>query len=107
VQDITVAVILDVVRRYDIDGVHFDDYFYPYPETDDAGNEIPFDDDASWTKYRAAGGTLERADWRRHNVNTLVERLHREITAIDPRCRFGISPFGIWRPGHPPTIEGF
>lgn len=107
VQDHTVAVILDVVRRYDIDGVHFDDYFYPYPEWDEEGEEIPFDDEASWQKYLAGGGTLSRGDWRRNNVNSLVGRLSREIRAIDPDCKFGISPFGIWRPGHPPTIEGF
>ncbi|MBN1477324.1 family 10 glycosylhydrolase [Candidatus Sumerlaeota bacterium] len=107
VMDHTVGVILDVVRRYDIDGVHFDDYFYPYPETDAEGNEIAFDDDASWRRYREGGGTLERDDWRRDNVNRLVERLSHEIRAIDPDCRFGISPFGIWRPGHPPGIEGF
>jgi uncharacterized lipoprotein YddW (UPF0748 family) len=107
VMDHTVSVILDVVRRYDIDGVHFDDYFYPYPENDAAGNVIPFPDDASWRKYRQRGGTLGLDDWRRDNVNRLVARLHREIKALDPDCIFGISPFGIWRPGNPPGIQGF
>lgn len=107
VMDHTVAVILDVVRRYDIDGVHFDDYFYPYPENDEDGEVIAFPDDVSYRRYRQSGGRLNRGDWRRNNVNRLVERLSREIRAIDPECKFGISPFGIWRPGHPPGIEGF
>jgi len=102
VQDHTVKVILDVVRRYDIDGVHLDDYFYPYPE---AGRDFP--DDPSWRRYAASGGKLARADWRRENVNKLVRRLQKEIRAAKSWVTFGISPFGIWRPGFPPQIKGF
>jgi uncharacterized lipoprotein YddW (UPF0748 family) len=100
VQNYTTRVILDVVRRYDIDGVHLDDYFYPYPEAGD------FPDQASWNRYRSAGGKLERADWRRDNVNKLVRRLQSEIAGEKAWVTFGISPFGIWRPGFPPQIKG-
>jgi uncharacterized lipoprotein YddW (UPF0748 family) len=107
VQDQTVRVILDVVRRYDVDGIHIDDYFYPYRERDAAGELIDFPDDPSYTRYASQRGTLSRDDWRRDNVDRLVERLHREIRAEKPWVRFGISPFGIWRPGYPSQIQGF
>jgi uncharacterized lipoprotein YddW (UPF0748 family) len=99
--DHTVAVILDVVRRYDVDGVHFDDYFYPYPV---AGATFP--DDKTYAAYKAGGGALSKADWRRDNVNRLVKRLSQEIAATKPHVRFGISPFGIYRPGTPDGITG-
>jgi uncharacterized lipoprotein YddW (UPF0748 family) len=102
----TTRVILDVVRRYDIDGVHIDDYFYPYPELDRRRREIPFPDDASWTKYRRSGGTLDRDAWRRRNVDLLVESLYGEIKKAKPWVKFGVSPFGIWRPGYPSQIRG-
>jgi uncharacterized lipoprotein YddW (UPF0748 family) len=102
VQNHTTKVILDVVRRYDIDGVHLDDYFYPYPDAK-AGD---FPDQPSWNRYRSAGGKLERADWRRENVNKLVRRLQTEIAKEKAWVTFGISPFGIWRPGFPPQIKG-
>lgn len=105
-QDHSLAVVLDVVRRYDIDGVHFDDYFYPYKEKDEAGREIPFPDGRSWQKYVASGGRLGRDDWRRRNVDEFVRRVAAEVRRAKPRVRFGISPFGIWRPGHPPQIKG-
>jgi uncharacterized lipoprotein YddW (UPF0748 family) len=102
----TTRVILDVVRRYDIDGVHIDDYFYPYPERDRRGREIPFPDNASWTKYRRGGGTLDRDGWRRRNVDLLVESLYTEIKKVKPWVKFGVSPFGIWRPGYPSSVRG-
>lgn len=103
----TLAVILDVVRRYDIDGVHLDDYFYPYPEKDAAGRTLDFPDAASWKRYRDAGGRLARADWRRQNVDRFVERLYLAVKETRPQVKVGLSPFGIWRPGHPPQIRGF
>jgi uncharacterized lipoprotein YddW (UPF0748 family) len=106
VQDYTTQVILDVVKRYDIDGVHFDDYFYPYKEKDADDKIIPFPDDISWDRYQKAGGKLNRDDWRRDSVNTLVSRLNTEIKAAKPWMKFGISPFGIWRPGYPAQIKG-
>jgi len=106
VQEHALRVMLDVVRRYDIDGVHMDDYFYPYPIQDREGRSVPFPDDALWDAYRAGGGPLERADWRRAAVDGFVERLYTRIKAIKPHVRVGISPFGIWRPGHPGSVRG-
>ena len=107
VQDHSLAVIADVVKRYDIDGVHLDDYFYPYPELDAAKAEIPFPDDDTWAAYTAAGGKLARDDWRRDAVNTFVKRMYAETHAAKPWVKVGISPFGIWKPGHPEGISGF
>ena len=103
----TIAVILDIVERYDVDGIHMDDYFYPYSENDSAGKPIPFPDSASYARYRAGGGTLERDDWRRENVNLLVHDLYVAIKKAKPAVKFGVSPFGIWRPGYPKPIKGF
>ena len=100
VQDHVSAVIGDVVKRYDIDGLHFDDYFYPYPSA------TPFPDNATYAEYTAMGGLLSLEDWRRNNVNTLVERVSNEIRTVKPWVRFGISPFGIYRPGMPAGISG-
>jgi uncharacterized lipoprotein YddW (UPF0748 family) len=110
--DHTLAVFMDVLRRYDVDGIHIDDYFYPYPITQGQGNEpkaeVDFPDQSSWQRYVDGGGTLSRNDWRRSNVDTLVERIHAGIRAVKPWVRFGISPFGIGRPElRPPGIQGF
>ncbi len=99
-QDHSFNVVMDVVNRYDVDGVHFDDYFYPY-------GDGSFPDDDSWGAYTRQGGTLERNDWRRANVNTFVERIYKGIKARKPCVAFGISPFGIWRPSYPASIAGF
>ena len=104
VQKHSLAVVLDVVRRYDIDGVHFDDYFYPYPEKDRAGNYLEFPDYVSWKRYGAGGG-LSRDDWRRENVNGIIRQVYESIKAAKPRVKFGISPFGIWRPAVPLGID--
>jgi uncharacterized lipoprotein YddW (UPF0748 family) len=102
----TVAVVLDVVKRYDIDGVHLDDYFYPYP-VERRRREVPFPDDASWNRYVRSGGQLTRGDWRRANVDRLVQELYEGIRRTKPHVKFGISPFGIWRPGYPASVRGF
>ncbi|MFJ8309393.1 MULTISPECIES: glycoside hydrolase family 10 protein [unclassified Streptomyces] len=81
---------LDAVRRYDIDGVHWDDYFYPYPV---AGQS--FDDDEAFERYGA--GFPDRDAWRRHNIDRLVSETAARIKEINGRVRFGISPFGVWR----------
>lgn len=106
VQNHSLAVILDVVKRYDIDGIHIDDYFYPYKEKNAAGQIIPFPDDDTWEAYQKAGGKLSRDDWRRDAVNTFVKRMYAETKKLKPWVKVGISPFGIWRPGHPAGIAG-
>jgi len=106
VQDYSLSVIMDVVKRYDVDGIHFDDYFYPYKERDNAGREIDFPDEASWRRH-GAGGKLGRDDWRRENVDRFVERVYTSIKSSKPWVKFGVSPFGIWRPGYPAQIKGF
>ena len=107
VQQLALRVVRDVVKRYDIDGVHIDDYFYPYKVRDPVrGGELDFPDDASWRRYRRSGGKLARDDWRRRHVNQFVQRLHAAVKAEKPRVKFGISPFGIWRPGYPAGVTG-
>lgn len=93
------GIIGDIVRRYDVDGLHIDDYFYPYPLKGDS-----FPDDLTWERFGAKSG-LSRADWRRENINNFVRAMYRTVKATKPSVRVGISPFGIWRPGVPATIE--
>ena len=109
VRKLTEDVVLDLVRRYDIDGVHMDDYFYPYPETRRVRRkvkEIPFPDEATYRRYTRGGGSLSRDDWRRHNVDLLVKELYDGVHVVKPWIKFGVSPFGIWRPGHPASVRG-
>lgn len=94
-------VIDDLLARYDIDGLHFDDYFYPYP-----ADGATFDDDATFEAYTTGGGTLNRADWRRANVDALIAETSAHVAQKRPDVRFGISPFGIYRPGTPAGITG-
>lgn len=101
VQDHLLLVIEDLLARYALDGLHFDDYFYPYPI---AGT--PFPDDDTFSAYQAGGGALARDDWRRDNVNRMVQAVHERVMARRPEARFGIAPFGIYRPGMPPGITG-
>lgn len=103
-QDRTTRVIMDIVKRYDIDGVHMDDYFYPYPSYN--LNE-DFPDSSSWAAYQKSGGKLTKGDWRRKSVNQLIDRLYTEIKNEKKQVKFGLSPFGIWRPGYPESVEGF
>jgi uncharacterized lipoprotein YddW (UPF0748 family) len=106
VQEHSLNVVLDVVQRYDVDGVHFDDYFYPYPEKDKTGRVLVFPDWRGWQRYRDGGGKLDRESWRRENVNLFVLRVSQSVRKVKPWVKFGIAPFGIWRPGHPPQIKG-
>ena len=103
VQDHSMRVIRDIVTRYDIDGIHADDYFYPYVVNDNAGKPLAFPDDATFAKY---GGGLLRDDWRRANIDRFVERMYREVHTIKPAIKVGLSPFGIWRPGFPTGVNG-
>ena len=106
IREHSIKVVLDVVKRYDIDGVHIDDYFYPYKERDRRGRVIDFPDGVSWRRYVRSGGKLARDDWRRANVDSLVKQVYEGIKASKPWVKFGISPFGVWRPGYPPQIGG-
>ena len=104
----TLAVISDVLKRYDVDGIHLDDYFYPYPINNAKGKELAFPDDASWANYQQQGGKLTRPDWRRQNVNLLVEAAYQSVRKEKYWVKFGISPFGIGRPDRLPAgIKGF
>ena len=88
-----IAVITQAAQNYDLDGIHLDDYFYPYP-VKSKGKNVPFPDSAQYKKY-AKGKNL--ADWRRDNVNAFVRDLHQSIKAVKPEMPIGISPFGVWR----------
>ena len=113
--------ILEVVDRYDIDGVHLDDYFYPYVEektiTRVVGKKkhrrritrhvtLSFPDNASWKRYGLAKGWEDRGAWRRANIDDFVKTLYAEVKARKKWVLVGISPFGIWRPGYPAGITG-
>lgn len=100
VQKRTLSVVRDIVRRYDIDGVHIDDYFYPYPI---AGTDFP--DEPSYRAYKDSGGRLAKEDWRRNNVNEFVQNLYKSIKSEKRWVKFGISPFGIYRSGIPAGIR--
>jgi uncharacterized lipoprotein YddW (UPF0748 family) len=103
----SIDVVVDVVRRYDIDGVHIDDYFYPYRELGPDGRELDFPDSASYARYRSGGGTLERSDWRRSNVDRYVAELYAAVKREKPWVEVGISPIGTWRPNVRPQLGGF
>ncbi|MEO1653448.1 MAG: family 10 glycosylhydrolase, partial [Bacteroidota bacterium] len=83
-------VVMDVVKRYDVDGIHFDDYFYPYRQ---GGKDFP--DDRTFQRF--SGGFRNKADWRRDNVNKLIHMVHDSIQVAKPYVKFGVSPLGVWR----------
>lgn len=104
VRNLSRNVILDVVKRYDIDGVHLDDYFYPYPSY---GRGAEFPDSLSWQQALANDSTWQRNDWRRNNVDRFIKQVYKDIKEEKPHVKFGISPFGTWRPGYPEGTGGF
>lgn len=81
-------IVRDILQRYDVDGLHIDDYFYPYPVK---GVEFPDD------KWFEMSGKSDRGEWRRENVNHLIYQLHRTVREVKPWVKFGVSPFGIYR----------
>ncbi|MEO5942418.1 MAG: family 10 glycosylhydrolase [Ferruginibacter sp.] len=89
VQKYVTAVVKDVVSRYDVDAIHFDDYFYPYRIT---GKEFP--DNANYIRY---GNGMNKEDWRRSNTDSIILMLSKAIHETNSKCEFGISPFGVWR----------
>lgn len=95
VRDYLVKIIVDVVKRYDIDGIHFDDYFYPYPVTGADNKIVDIPDGDTFKKY---GGNFKNiADWRRNNVNELIKNVNKAIKKEKPWVVFGIAPYGVWR----------
>lgn len=102
--DYNVQVVMDVINRYDIDGIHFDDYFYPYPPNHMASNDNEQMDDTTFAQNPR--GFTNKGDWRRNNIDLFVEALHDSIQQVKPWIKFGISPFGIWKSGVPSGISG-
>jgi len=100
-----VEVMVDVTKRYDVDGVHIDDYFYPYPKTVNGRSQDQFDDSASYKQYKSKGGKLDVGDWRRSQINSFISTLYSSVKSTKRHVKVGISPFGIWRPGHPGTVK--
>ncbi|MGC1479642.1 MAG: family 10 glycosylhydrolase [Chthoniobacterales bacterium] len=101
VQDHVVRVVEDIVKRYDVGGIHLDDYFFPYPETYSGS----FPDSRAFKAYVDGGGKLARADWRRSNVNTMVRRLGEAVHRARSGAVFGVSPFGIYTKGQPSDVK--
>lgn len=90
-RDFICKVVADLISRYDVDAIHMDDYFYPYPV---AGEEFP--DEADYQRL-GKKDFPNKADWRRHNVNVLIKQLHETVRAVKPWVKFGVSPFGVYR----------
>lgn len=88
----------DIVSRYDVDGLHIDDYFYPYPS-----GGLQFSDDVD---YAHSGSALSKGDWRRENVNLLIKQLHKTVRSVKPWVKFGVSPFGIYRNASETVSDG-
>jgi len=92
------SIVRDIVENYpDLDGIHFDDYFYSYWGTKDSYDQVEYD---------LYGGGLSRGDWRRDNVNRMIDTVYRVIQENNPEIRFGVSPFGIYKNGVPQGIVG-
>jgi len=90
-REFVISVVTDIVSRYDIDAIHFDDYFYPYPLKED------FPDESSFAQYSRGFLAIQKADWRRDNIDILIQALSESIKKTKPWVKFGISPFGVWR----------
>jgi uncharacterized lipoprotein YddW (UPF0748 family) len=99
----SIRAIRDIVTRYDVDGIHADDYFYPYQISDSLQRVVPFPDDSTYARY---GAGQDRDDWRRANIDRFVERMYRTVHEVKPNVVVGLSPFGIWRPGNPESVRG-
>lgn len=104
VQDRSYNVFMEVATKYGVDGIHIDDYFYPYPVSEN-GKKVDFPDSSLYRSYVQSGGQLGVADWRRKGVDDFIFRVHQGLKKDAPWVKFGISPFGIYRPGQPETIK--
>ena len=100
-----IKVALDIVERYSVDGLHLDDYFYPYPKKVNGEKVETFDDSQTFKKY--GQGFQDVREWRRQNINTFIQSLYASVKALKPNVKVGVSPFGIWRPGSPEGVEAF
>lgn len=99
VRDYVTMVVSDIVTRYNLDGIHFDDYFYPYPS-----GGATFNDNATFSVYPRGFTNID--NWRRDNVNLLVAMVNDSIKSIKSYVKFGVGPFGIWKNGVPAGITG-
>lgn len=100
VRELVVKGVQEIVDNYNVDGIVFDDYFYPYPayNTVSGSSEVvPFDDADTYAKY---GGEKSLENWRRENINSMVKAVHTAVKDERERCLFGVSPFGIWKNGY-------
>lgn len=105
-QEHTLAVAKEIISNYDVDGIHIDDYFYPYAVKKKDGSLLEFPDWSTYSEYKKSGGKLSHSNWRRACINQFVRSLYQTIHAQKPGLKVGISPFGIWRPNNPPGIKG-
>ncbi|GAB5519669.1 MAG: family 10 glycosylhydrolase [Rhodothermales bacterium] len=103
VRSYIIDVVADIVGRYDVDGIHYDDYFYPYPSS--TSPAISTEDDDTFNQHNPQNFS-SRGDWRRNNINQFVKGLYERVKAIKPWVKVGASPFGIWRSGTPSGIVG-
>ena len=92
VQKYVCTVVQDIASRYNIRGIHFDDYFYPYPISN-----VPYPDSSSFQKYGNEYYPNKLNDWRRNNINTFIKQIKNTLDSINPQLLFGVSPFGVWR----------
>ncbi len=95
VRNYIIRIITDIVKRYDLDGVHFDDYFYPYPKKDDNKKIIPIPDFDTYKRYGKNFNNIE--NWRRYNMNVFIRSVNDSIKSVKPYMVFGVSPSGVWR----------
>ncbi|MEO8824633.1 MAG: family 10 glycosylhydrolase [Chthoniobacterales bacterium] len=102
VQDHIVSVVKEILRKYPVAGIHFDDYFYPYPSEH---GHLVFNDSAFYSAYKSRGGLLSLGEWRRDNVNSLIHKVHDAVHRTRPGAIFGVSPFGIYTKGQPAEVH--
>ncbi len=94
VRELIAAGVGEIVENYNVDGILFDDYFYPYPVTDENGVTVGFDDSVSFALY---GQEMSLGDFRRENVNKMIEQVYDTVKEISSEVKFGVAPFGIWK----------
>ena len=101
VNDYVKSIIKEILDNYDVDGIHFDDYYYPYKKA-----KFDFPDKESYTAYLNNGGKLNHSDWQRDNINRMIKEVNELINSQNKGIKFGVSPFGIWKSGTPEGVVG-